>query len=162
VCPPQGLTPCLETAARRLGHCLRVVGRPGRARKQASPEQSADHDQTLVRRIVVSCYAVSPYHCSLLRDNAGCDGASGREISSWRVLVDLSHAATCVWLASLAQSPGGGDGAGGDAPEPMQVIRWTRPEGSLCLCLCLCSACVEASEHSLFAGGGAWRRQINH
>lgn len=54
----------------------------------------------------------------------------GREISSWYVLVDRSYTATCVWLASRL---GVETGAGGDAPEPMQVIRWTRLEGSLCL-----------------------------
>lgn len=56
------------------------------------------------------------------------------------------------------QAPGGGAVVRVEMhlESPMQVIRWTRLEGSLSVPVPGACACVEeASEHSLFAGGAA-------
>ena len=57
----------------------------------------------------------------MMRDGDGEKG--GREISSWYVLVDLSHTATCVWFGNRVGVETG--------RVEMQVIRWMRLEGSL-------------------------------
>ena len=133
---------------RRLRHvCTR--SRPGRAKHASKPQTECRRRRRLYDVSSSAVDAVFP--CHYMRGDAGYAGYAmekgGREISSWYVLVDLSHTATCVWLASRL------------GVETVRVEMHLSPcksfagralRGPLCLCL----VPVRLSEHSLFAGGG--------
>jgi hypothetical protein len=98
VCPPQGLrcTRHLETPATPQTWFACVVSR-------GSPEENAEAGTTSSSAVLL----FFPPSCHALRDNAGCDGKRWARNKSWCVLVDLSHTATCVWLAASGVETGG-------------------------------------------------------
>lgn len=115
VCPPQGLRalePCLETPATPQTLFARVSSREKKQCKP-EPEQSTDDGDACTthrRQLLTLLLPAIAIACAIMRDS---DGEGGCKISSWYVLVDLSHTATCVWLAGAW---GWSRGAGGDAP----------------------------------------------
>lgn len=123
VCPPQGLTALsgnTSDASDTVCTC-----RPGRVLQARTKCRRLDVCTTY-RRQLFCCFSLP-----LLRDNAGCDGESGHEISSGVCLL-FSRTQRLVFGLTVAW---GWRRAGGDASEPCKSFAGRASRGP-CACAC--------------------------
>jgi hypothetical protein len=123
VCPPQGLTALsgnTSDASDTVCAC-----RPGRVLQARTKCRRLDVCTTY-RRQLFCCFSLP-----LLRENAGCDGESGREISSGVCLL-ISRTQRLVFGLTVAW---GWRRAGGDASEPCKSFAGRASRGP-CACAC--------------------------